>query len=62
MTNLVSGLIGIALVTIFLGILAWWIKALPLTLIVLAVMAMLIYDFMQSLRPAEGHGNARPPR
>ena len=34
MTNLITGIIGIAGVCTFLGILLWWIKALPLIIIV----------------------------
>jgi hypothetical protein len=49
--TLVSGLIGIAMLLAFLGIMAWWIKALPLTLIVVIVVGLLLYDFVQTLRP-----------
>ena len=34
MTNLVTGIIGIAAVSIFLGIMLWWVTALPLIIIV----------------------------
>jgi hypothetical protein len=50
MTNLVTGVIGILLVVIFLGIMLWWIKALPIIIIVSVVMLMLLYDFIHSLR------------
>ena len=33
----------------FLGIMLWWVKALPLIIIVVAVMALLIYDFVHDL-------------
>ena len=39
----------------FLGIMLWWVKALPLIIICVVVMALLIYDFYQSLR-ANGNG------
>jgi hypothetical protein len=55
MTNLITGLIGIVGVCAFLGILWWWIKAVPLIIICVLVMALLIYDFYQSLR-ANGNG------
>jgi hypothetical protein len=48
--TLVTGIVGIALLLTFLGILVWWIKALPLTIIVVAVVLMLLYDFVQTLR------------
>ncbi len=50
MTNLITGLIGIAGVCLFLGILLWWIKAVPLIIIGVLVMALLIWDFLKSLR------------
>jgi hypothetical protein len=53
---LVTGLIGVALVLAFLGVLTWWIREVPLTLIVVAVMLMLIYDFVQTLRHGENAG------
>ena len=49
MTNIVTGIIGIAGVCVFLGILLWWIKALPLIIIVVVVIALLLTDFVQSL-------------
>lgn len=50
MMTLVTGLIGIAMVLAFLGIMVWWIRELPLTIIVVAVVIMLLYDFVQTLR------------
>jgi hypothetical protein len=58
MTNFVTGLIGIAGLLVFLGILLWWIKALPLIVICIVVAALLGYDFYQSLRQTNGN-NAR---
>ena len=37
----------------FLGIMLWWVKAPPLIIIVVVVMALLIYDFVQTLRFGE---------
>jgi len=56
MTNIVTGIIGIAGISVFLGILVWWIKALPLTIIVVVVILLLIVDFVQSLREGNGNG------
>jgi hypothetical protein len=50
MMNLVTGVIGIAVLMGFLGIMVWWVKALPLTIIVVGVVIMLLYDFVQTLR------------
>jgi hypothetical protein len=54
MTALVTGVIGIGMLATFLGIMVWWVKAPPLIIIVLVVMALLIYDFIQTLRFGEG--------
>ena len=50
MTNFVTGVIGIAGVVAFLGIMLWWVPAPPLIIIVVAVMLLLLYDFVLSLR------------
>jgi hypothetical protein len=52
--TLVTGIVGIAMLLAFLGTLVWWIKALPLTIIVVAVVLMLLYDFVQTLRSGDG--------
>jgi hypothetical protein len=49
---LITGLIGIALLAAFLGIMVWWVKALPLIIIVVGVVLLLIVDFLQELREA----------
>jgi hypothetical protein len=54
MTNLVTGIIGIAMLVTFLGFLVWWIKALPLTIIVVVVILLMVWDFWQSTRAANG--------
>ena len=56
MTNIVTGIFGIAALCIFLGILLWWIKALPLIIIVVGVVALLLIDFVQSLRTGSSNG------
>lgn len=56
MTNFITGIIGIAGVLAFLGILLWWIKALPLIIVCVVVMALLVYDFWQSLGTTDGPG------
>ena len=52
-TTLVSGVIGIGLMAAFLGFMVVWVKAPPLIIIVLVVMALLIYDFVQTMRFGE---------
>ena len=56
MTNFITGIIGIMLVASFLTFMLVWVPAPPLIIIVIAVMAMLIVDFVQSLRR---NGNGR---
>jgi hypothetical protein len=51
--TLVTGIIGIALVTIFLGFMVVWVKALPIIMIVVSVLLLLCYDFVQELRGAK---------
>lgn len=52
--TLVTGLVGIAMLLVFLGFLAWWIRDLPFTIIVVAVVVMLVYDFVRTLRYGDG--------
>lgn len=54
MTNLITGLIGLALMMTFLGILVVWIKAIPLIVIVVSVVILAVVDFVQSLRTTNG--------
>lgn len=49
-SNLLAGLIGIALMCAFLGIMIAWVKALPLIVIWVGVMLMMIYDFIKTMR------------
>lgn len=56
-SNLIAGTAGIVLVCGFLGILMAWIKAPPLVIIMLAVIAMMIYDFIKTMREnSDGQG------
>jgi hypothetical protein len=57
-TTLVSGVIGIGMMAAFLGFMVAWVKAPPLIIIVLIAMALLVYDFVQTLRFGE-RGSAR---
>ncbi len=49
---LITGLIGIALLGTFLGIMVWWVKALPLIIIVVGVVLLVIVDFVLEVRAA----------
>jgi hypothetical protein len=50
MTNLVTGIFGILAVSIFMGFLLVWVPAPPLIIICLGVLALLAYDFIDSVR------------
>lgn len=52
----VTGIIGIALLLAFVGILVWWIQALPFTIIVVVVVLLMLYDFVQTLRYGDSGG------
>jgi hypothetical protein len=56
MTNLITGIIGIALVVSFLAFMLVWVPAPPLIIIVVFVMGLLIFDFVRSVRSG-GNGS-----
>jgi len=56
--SVVTGLIGILMAVMFLGFLVWWIRELPFTIIVVAVIGLMIYDWVRTLR----HGDSGPGR
>jgi hypothetical protein len=51
--TILTGLIGMALLFAFVGFMVTWVKALPLIIIVLVVGAMVIWDFVQTVRSGE---------
>ena len=53
--TLLAGTIGIAMVVVFLGLMVVWVPAPPLIVIIVGVMGMLIYDFVQTLRFGENY-------
>jgi hypothetical protein len=55
----VTGLVGVVMVMMFLGFLVWWIRELPFTLIVLAVVGLMLYDVVQTLRHGDSTGPGR---
>jgi hypothetical protein len=57
--TLVCGIVGIALFAAFLGFMLWWVKALPLIIIVALCTVLLLYDFVQTLRFGENGGRHR---
>jgi hypothetical protein len=57
--TLISGLIGLAMLGAFLGIMLWWVKAPPLIIIVVVVLALVIYDLFMTVRYGEDYANRR---
>jgi hypothetical protein len=53
MTNLITGIIGLAMMMAFLGFMIVWVKAPPLIIIVVFVVILAAIDFVQSLRTKE---------
>jgi hypothetical protein len=51
--TILTGLIGLALLFGFVGFMVVWVKAMPLIVIVLVVGAMVVYDFVQTVRAGE---------
>lgn len=49
MRALISGIIGIGMLLAFVGIMVWWVKAVPLILIYAGVIALLLYDFVRTV-------------
>jgi hypothetical protein len=49
----ISGLVGIAMLSGFLGFMLWWVPATPLIVIVVICVGLLIYDFVQTMRFGE---------
>ena len=58
MRDIVNGTIGVILLLAFLGILMWWIKSIPLTVIIVSSLAVMLYEFVQTMR----HGENGSPR
>jgi hypothetical protein len=51
--SLITGAIGILMVTAFLGFMIVWVPAIPLIIIVVGVLLLLAYDFVQTIRFGE---------
>ena len=58
MANVVTGIVGIVVVSAFLGFLMWWLKAIPLVVIMLGVIGLMVYDVVCAVR---GNDSDSPP-
>ena len=50
MMNFVTGIIGIVMVVVFMGFMVVWVPAPPLIIICLGVLALLVHDFIRTVR------------
>ena len=57
--TLIVGIVGIAMLLTFLGIMLWWVPAPPLIIIVVGVLGLLGYDFVMTLRFGENYADRR---
>ncbi len=48
-TVLITGIIGISMLFAFVGIMVWWVKALPLIIIFVICGSLLVYDFVRTV-------------
>ena len=55
-TLVITGVIGIVMVLMFLGLIAWWLQELPFTIIVAGVMLLMLYDFVTTVRDGDTLG------
>jgi hypothetical protein len=51
--NLIAGVAGVSMLAAFLGFMIVWVPAPPLIIIVVFVIALLLYDLVQTLRFGE---------
>jgi hypothetical protein len=56
MTNVVTGIIGLAMAMAFLGFMVVWVPAPPLIIIMVGVMILAVVDFVQSVRGTDAAG------
>lgn len=50
---LITGIIGISMLLAFVGIMIWWVQALPLMIIFAVMIGLLLYDFVRTLKYGE---------
>jgi len=53
--SLVAGIVGLVMVATFLGFMLVWVPAPPLIIIMVGVLLMLAYDFVQTMRHGENY-------
>ncbi|MFQ5774691.1 MAG: hypothetical protein ACE5GS_09255 [Kiloniellaceae bacterium] len=58
MARLIAGLAAVLMIVVFLGYYAVSIGSVPLWVIIVAILAMAIFDVWQSLQPGGGHNDS----
>lgn len=48
--QVITSALGISILFVFLGVMLWWVQALPLIIISAVVVAMVLLDFYQTAR------------
>ena len=61
-SQLAGGIVGVVLYVLFLGIMLIWVPAPPLIAVVAIVTAMMLYDFIMTLRFGEDYGQRNTTR
>jgi hypothetical protein len=49
-SNLITAIVGIVLIVGFLGFLGFWLKSWPLSIIMILVVGLMLYDVFKALR------------
>lgn len=63
MLDVVLAVFSLALLTLFMGIVVWYIAVPDLTIIVVLVLLLAAYDFWRELRkPKNGRPDGEPPK
>ncbi len=57
MANLIGGVIGLLGIVVFLGFYAIKIRSTPLWVIIVVILALAVFDFVQSVRKDRGGGS-----
>ncbi len=54
MDNIITGLIAIVMIVVFLGFYAYKVISVPLWIIIAGILALVVYDFYESVKKGEG--------
>ncbi len=54
MDNIIAGVIGVAMIVIFLGFYVIKLNSIPLWIIIIGIIAMISYEFYESIVKGEG--------